>query len=359
VHAAIVVMNVRTGDVLAMVSAPAIDPNYFAHNLPPDEMQKQYDLLEDTNQMPQINRATDGNFAPGSIFKPIVGLACLENGLDPNEIYTVEENPRRPEHGYIRIGNRNIGDLVPPGQYDFKKAIAMSSNSYFIFNGLRTGIRKVVAMADKFHFGERTGVLPGQESKGIFPSLQKIENRDWLEGDSAYICFGQGQMAVTPIQIAVAYSAIANGGTVLWPRLVKEIEPQDPDSGQEPVINPSGLVRDRLGVSARSMHIVQDAMLAETQEGSGRQAQVPGLLICGKTGTAQVQNEKGEDVGQNFWFASFGPYQNPKYAVIVMVQKPMEYHGFGGTVCAPIAHDIYAELLKKDPSIGSAVVTRN
>jgi penicillin-binding protein 2 len=359
VHSAIVVMNVRTGDVLAMVSAPAIDPNYFAHNLPPDEMEKQYELLEDTNLMPQINRATDGNFAPGSIFKPIVGLAALENGLDPNEVYTVEENPRRAGHGYIRIGNRNIGDLVPPGQYNFKKAIEMSSNSYFIYYGLRTGIRKVVAMAEKFHFGERTGVLPGQESKGIFPSMQKIERPDWLEGDSAYICFGQGQMAVTPIQVAVAYSAIANGGTVLQPRLVQRIEPTDPDSGEPPTVFPSGIVRDHLEVSARSLHIVQDAMLGETEEGSGRQSQVPGLQICGKTGTAQVQNEKGEDVGQNFWFASYAPYQDPKYAIVVMVQKPMEFHGFGGTVCAPIAHDIYAELLKKDPTIGQAVATRN
>jgi penicillin-binding protein 2 len=240
---------------------------------------------------------------------------------------------------------------VEPGDYDFKKAIEKSSNSYFIYFGLRTGIRKVVAMAEKFHFGERTGVLPGQESKGIFPSLKKVESRDWSEGQSAYICFGQGQMAVTPIQIAVAYSAIANGGTVLWPRLVQRIEPQDPNSGEAPTLYPSGLVRDRIGVSERSLGILKDAMLGETEEGSGTAAQVPGLRICGKTGTAQVENEKGEQIGQNFWFASFAPYEDPKYAVIVAVQKPADYHGFGGTVCAPIAHDIYTELVKKDPSI--------
>jgi penicillin-binding protein 2 len=359
VHAAIVVMNVRNGDVLAMVSSPAVDPNFFAHNLPPDEMQKQYALLEDTNLMPQINRATDGEYAPGSIFKPIVGLAALEDGLDPNETYHVEENPRRPGKGYIRIGDRNIGDLVPPGDYDFKKAIEMSSNSYFIYYGLRTGIQKVVAMSEKFHFGERTGVLPGQESKGIFPSLKKVEGRDWSEGQSAYICFGQGQMAVTPIQIAVAYSAIANGGYVLWPRLVQRIEPQDPNSGEAPMIIPSGVVRDHLDVHPRSLRILLDAMLGETEEGSGHAAQVPGLRICGKTGTAQVENEKGEQVGQNFWFASFAPYENPKYAVIVAVQKPANYVGFGGTVCAPIAHDIYTELVKKDPAIVQTVASAN
>jgi penicillin-binding protein 2 len=351
VHAAIVVMNVRTGDVVAMSSSPAVNPNYFAHNLPSDEMQKQYELLEDTNLMPQINRATDGVFAPGSIFKPIVGLAALEDGLDPNELYHVDENPKRPGKGCIRIGERIIGDLVPPGDYDFKKAIEMSSNAYFIHYGLNAGIEKVVAMADKFHFGERTGVLPGQEARGIFPSMKKIESRDWREGDSAYICFGQGQMAVTPIQIAVAYAAIANGGSVLWPRLVQRIEPQDPHSSEAPTITASGVVRDRIGVSARSLGILKDAMLGETVEGSGQQARVPGLRICGKTGTAQVENEKGAQIGQNFWFASFAPYENPKYVVIVAVQKPADYKGFGGTVCAPIAHDIYTELVKKDPSI--------
>ncbi|MGH7943220.1 MAG: peptidoglycan D,D-transpeptidase FtsI family protein [Limisphaerales bacterium] len=357
-HAAIVVMNVRTGDVLGMVSYPALDPNFFTRNLPPDQMQRQYDMFEDTNLLPQINRATSGNYLPGSVFKPFVGLAALENGLDPNEIYHVEENPKRPGHGYIRIGNRNIGDLVPPGDYDFKKAIEMSSNAYFIYNGLRTGIRRVVAMAEKFHFGERTGVLPGQESKGIFPSLKKVEGHDWLEGDSAYICFGQGEMAVTPIQMAVAYSAIANGGIVLWPRLVARLEPQDPNGGETNTVYPSGLVRDRLNVHPRNLHILCDAMLGETEEGSGRRAQVPGLQICGKTGTAQVENEKGEFVSQNFWFCSFAPYSDPKYAVIVMIQKPYDVHGFGGTECAPIAHDIYTELLKKDPSIGTQV-TRN
>ena len=166
-------------------------------------------------------------------------------------------------------------------------------------------------------------------------------------------------MAVTPIQIAVAYSAIANGGSVLWPRLVQRIEPQDPESGEAPTVFPSCLVRDQIGVSARSLGILKDAMLGETEEGSGTQAQVPGLRICGKTGTAQVENEKGEQIGQNFWFASFAPYEDPKYVVIVAVQKPADYQGFGGTVCAPIAHDIYTELVKKDPTILQAVANAN
>ncbi len=361
-RSAIIVMNCRTGDILAMVSSPAVDPNYFTKNLPPDEMQKQYDMLMDTNLTPQIHRATYENYAPGSIFKPIVGLAALEDGLDPNAVYQVQPNPEDPDKGCVYIGKRKIRDTAPPGDYNFKRAIERSSNSYFIYNGYHR-IQKVVEMADKFHFGEKTGIgeTTSQETRGKFPTLKKIQSSDWHDGDSANICFGQGDMAVTPIQMAVAYSAIANGGTVLRPRMVERIESQDPDSGETPTFYPSGVVRDRIGVSARSLRIVHDAMLGETEdeEGTGKAAVVPGLKICGKTGTAQIENEKGEFIGYNVWFASFAPSEDPKYVVLVMVQK-FPASGSGGTVCAPIAHDIYAEIVKKDPTVLSeSVAMRN
>jgi penicillin-binding protein 2 len=337
-RAAVVVMDVRTGDVLAMVSSPAINPVYVSNNPA---------YLSDPKLQPQINRATYGNYAPGSIFKPIVGLAALENGLNPNEIYEVQPDPMHLSHSAIKVGSRIIGDTVQPGPYDFKRAIEESSNSYFIFNGLRTGIEKIVRLAKKFHFGEHENLPTLQDSKGNFPTLERIKKSDWRDGDSANICFGQGELAVTPMQIAVAYSAIANGGTVLWPRLVERIEPQDPASGEMATNFPSGIVRDKIGVSARSLKILREAMLAETVEGTGQAAQVPGLQICGKTGTAQVENELGQKTGWNYWFASFAPYENPRYAVVVMVQSDATI-GSGGSVCAPIAHDIYAEIVKKE-----------
>ena len=356
-RAAVVVMNVRTGDILAMVSSPGINPNYFAGNLPPDEMQKETALLDDPKLRPLINRATYENYAPGSIFKPIVGLAALDNGLNPNEIYQVQADPLDPDHGCIYLGARKIKDTVHPGDYDFNRAIAFSSNSYFIYNGLRTGIDKIVALGERFHLGERTGLPTRQETHGIFPSMEEIHKPEWRVGDSANICFGQGQMAVTPIQIAVAYSAIANGGNILKPRLVDRVVSQDPESGEVPMVFPSGVVRDQIGVRPRSLRIVRDAMLDETQNGTGKPAVVPGLSICGKTGTAQVQDESGKLVSHNYWFASFAPYESPKYAVVVMVQS--ESGGSGGSTCAPIAHDIYAALVKKDKSLTSAVATVN
>jgi penicillin-binding protein 2 len=199
-------------------------------------------------------------------------------------------------------------------------------------------------MAGKFHLGERTGLPTRQETTGIFPALKQVQSPDWRDGDSANICIGQGGMAVTPMQMAVAYSAIANGGTIFWPRLAERIEPQDPASGGTTTNFPSGLVRGNIGVSGRNLKILRDAMLAETVEGTGQPAQVPGLQICGKTGTAQVMNERNQEVDRTTWFASFAPYEHPRYAVVVMVESGT----FGGPTCAPIAHDIYAEILKKE-----------
>jgi penicillin-binding protein 2 len=343
-RAAAVVMDVRSGDVLAMVSLPAINPIFMSNSAA---------YLNDPKLQPQINRATYGNYAPGSIFKPVVGLAALENGLNPNEIYEVQPDPRHLSHSAIKVGSRIIGDTVQPGPYDFKRAIEESSNSYFIFNGLRTGIEKIVRLGEKFHFGEHENLPTLQDARGNFPTLERIKKSDWRDGDSANIFFGQGELAVTPMQIAVAYSAIANGGTVLWPRLVERIEPQDPASTEVATNFPSGVVRDQIGVSARSLKILREAMLSETEdpEGSGYPAfhqtgSVLNFRVCGKTGTAQRENEHNQVVGWNYWFASFAPYENPRYAVVVMVQS--ESGGSGGIVCAPIAHDIYAEILKKE-----------
>jgi penicillin-binding protein 2 len=341
-RAAVVVMDVRTGDVLAMVSSPTINPNYFVEGFPSNELAR----LDDPKLRPQSNRATQENYAPGSIFKPIVGLAALEAGLDPNAIV---DNP-----GYVYIGRRHITDLAQPGQYNFQRAIIYSCNTYFITVGLRTGIENIVRMAEKFHFGERIDLPTRQETPGIFPTLNRVHS-DWRDGDSANICIGQGEMAVTPMQMTVAYAAIANGGTVLWPRLVERIEPQDPASGEAMTNFPTGLVRDHLGVSVRNLKILRDAMLAETEEGTGQAAQVPGLKICGKTGTAQVMDVHNHEIGRTTWFASFAPYEQPRYCVVVMVENGT----FGGPTCAPIAHDIYEAILKSEKTPALAQLQHN
>jgi penicillin-binding protein 2 len=347
-RAAIVVMDVRTGDVLALVSSPAVNPDYSAN----DPVR-----LSDPKLRPQINRATYENYMPGSIFKPITALAALENGLNPDEVYQVQPDPAEPWHGCIFVGARKIKDTVPPGPYTLKRAIVQSSNAYFIFNGLRTGIENIVRLGEKFHLGQREDLPTHQDAKGSFPTLERIKSPDWRDGDSANICFGQGEVAITPMQIAVVYSAIANGGKVLYPRFVERIEPQDPTSTEGRTVFPARRVREDLGLHPRSYKILRDALLAETEdpEGTGRAAPVPGMRVCGKTGTAQVKNEQGVMIFHNYWFASFAPYESPRYAVVVMVQS--ESGGSGGLVCAPIAHDIYEAILKKEKPDAPALAT--
>jgi penicillin-binding protein 2 len=329
---AAVVMDVRTGDVLAIASSPTYDPNYFVQGFPPGEYQRISGLSAEKN------RATQENYRPGSIFKTVVGLACLENGLDPKATYDVQPNPRNPTRGYIFVGRRGIKDTAPPGTYDFRRALIHSSNSYFITNGLRCGVDKIVQLGRRLHLGERMNLGTRQETAGTFPTERRMRS-GWSDGDTANLCIGQGYIDVSPLQMTVMACALANGGKVLWPRLIDRIESPDPAPGESPTILPKGQIRDTLGVSPRSMKIVRDAMLddVESSEGTGTRAFVPGLRICAKTGTAEIQDEENKDIDQTTWFLSFAPYESPRYAVVVMIESG----GSGGATCAPIAHDIY------------------
>jgi len=345
-NAAVVVMDVRNGDVLAMASSPAFDPNDFAqeHGISREKYAQMQELSAEKN------RATQENYAPGSIFKVVVGLAALEGGLNPERLYTVDPDPEDPRHGFYDVRHVRKKDTAPPGVYNFRRAIERSSNSYFIQIGLEAGVDRIVELAEKFHLGEKCSLPTRQETTGDMPNLDRVHH-DWREGDTANICIGQGEVAVTPLQMAVVYSAIGNGGTVYWPRLVSRIEPQDPTLPGLATNLPAGLVRDRIGVSARSLRILHEAMLGETEdvEGTGKAARVAGLKICGKTGTAQVQDSANRTTGYNYWFGSFAPYENPRYAVVVMVQIPGPMMaGGGGAMCAPVAHDVYEEIMKKE-----------
>ncbi len=347
-RAAVVVMDVRNGDVLAMASTPAINPLFFTGGLSPQEMQREAARRADMKLRPEINRATQENYAPGSIFKVIVGLAALEGGLNPEKVYGVQADPTRPGRGCVYVGRRKIDDTAPPGEYNFKRALERSSNSYFIQTGSDAGAERIVALAEKFHLGENFDLPTRQETSGNLPTLSRI-HEGWSAGDTANLCIGQGEVSVTPLQMAVVYAAIANGGTVFWPRLVSRIEPQDPMSRDVATNFPAALVCDRIGVSARSLGVLHSAMLGETEdqiEGTGIKACVPGLRICGKTGTAQVEDEHNRVVDHTTWFASFAPYEKPKYAVVVMVESGSS----GGASCAPVAHDIYETILEKEKS---------
>jgi len=181
--------------------------------------------------------------------------------------------------------------------------------------------------------------------------LERATGNSWRSGDTANLCIGQGPIAVNPLQMVVMTAAIANGGKVLWPRLVDRIASQDPLSGVPVTHFESGRVHDELGVKPRNIQIVRDAMLADVEDngGTGTKAHVDGLKICGKTGTAQIMDEHNKTVGDTAWFASFAPYENPKYAVVIMVELGVN-EGSGGGTCAPIAAHIYRALLESQHS---------
>ena len=331
---AAVVLDVTDGDILALASSPAFNPNSYLPRLSRAES----DRIEDLQA--EKNRATQENYAAGSIFKPIVGLACLEAGLNPNStIY----NP-----GCIYVGKQRFGDLAAPGSYDFRRALKASCNTYFISNGVHVaGIINIVRLGQRFHLGERTGLPIHQDSPGVFPSLKRV-NSGWHDGDTANLCLGQGQLDVTPIQMAVVTAAIANGGRVLRPRLVDRLEPPDPTMGGQTNYFPAAQVRDDLGVNPRNLEILREAMLADVEDpdGTGVKAAVPGMRICGKTGTAQVQNARGALVDHITWFISFAPYEKPRYAVVAMVEGGSS----GGGTCAPIVQKIYTDILDQERS---------
>lgn len=334
---AAIVLDPNTGDILALASLPAYDPNWFI----PKMTTETWRWMSDEHLKPQLNRTFYASYAPGSIFKIVTGLSALDHGLDPAEkLY----NP-----GQIRVAGRArpIDDLAKAGEYNFRDAFIHSSNTYFISNGIRYGnIAGIVRLAQRLHLGERTGIMPRQEVPGNFPKTAH-QRRGWVDADTAHICIGQGEINATPLQMALLVAAVANGGKVLWPRLVDRIEPADPTFDDPPQVFPRRPARDDLGVTARSLQLTREAMLADVEDegGTGKAARTPGFHIGGKTGTAEV-SERGKIVDRTAWFASYGPWENPRYVVVLMVESGSS----GGGICAPAVGRIYKRIHELEQS---------
>jgi len=337
VRGAAVVLDVRNGDILAMVSLPSFDPNEFVRGI---STERWTNWFNNPVFRPMLNRAAQGAYPPGSVFKIVTALACFEAGvLTPQSVTNLFYNP-----GYYQLGRRRIGDTAPPGEYDFRRAFKRSSNTYFIAHGLRAGMKTLVTMGKRFFFGERCGLPTRQESPGFFPTPKQARYR-WSPGNLANVCIGQ-EITLTPLQAAVMTAAVANGGMVWRPRLVLGTAPTEAGFGGSPKKFPPRL-RGRLGVDPRALAIIREAMLADTEErgGTGYKAfhapgsglpYLRGFRVGGKTGTAEVERPGGGR-SKVAWFVSFGPYEDPRYAVAVMVEGGAS----GGSTCAPVARRIY------------------
>ena len=216
-----------------------------------------------------------------------------------------------------------------------------SSNSYFIYHAQLLGLKRFLEFGHRFNFGEPTGLKVSQDKPGIFPKFgETLSNgQTWNARNVGVLTdasIGQ-QINVTPLQLALAYAAVANGGTLFYPRLVDRLEPADVLSDQATAQVRPGQVRSKLAFRADHLSQVHAAMRDDVADsaGSGVRAHVTGFEVCGKTGTAEI---KGNGVKDSVtWFASFAPDGSPRYVVIVMVESGRS----GGGTCAPVAQRIY------------------
>ena len=342
---ALVALDPRNGDVLALVSRPAYDPNAFAGGIDSET----WSALMQHEWRPLQDRALSGQYPPGSTYKAIVAAAGLAEGeLDPAEqVYCP---------GFYRLGRRTYRcwKRVGHGNVDLKDAIKHSCDVYFYELGVRLGIDRIAQFAKAFGLGRETGIdLPG-ESNGLVPShewKERVRKQKWIKGETVSASIGQGYNLVTPIQLAVAYAALANGGTVVEPRVVLRLESWTGETLEE---RPPRL-REQVPVKPAQLEQVRQALRATVMEtrGTGGRARVEGLEVAGKTGTTQVvrleQVEGLEDheipvkYRDHAWFASFAPVEAPEIVVVVLV----EHGGGGGAVAAPIAQKVLARFQEK------------
>ncbi len=339
-NAAAAVMDIKTGELLAMISMPTFDNNVFSGPLSDQDLAN---LLNSPGK-PLVNHSIAERYPPGSTFKTIVGSAALQEGVaSPYTTIT--------SRGYITVENEfdpNViyvyPDWAPLGVLDFYRGIAMSSNVYFYylaggkadenFHGL--GEERVAKYARAFGLGAPTGIdLPG-ESPGLVPDARWKEQNvgePWTLGDTYNFGIGQGYVAATPIQMLREVAAIGNGGRLVTPHVVKEYKDSRGKVLQEVTEPPPASVP----VDPGNLQIMRDAMRQSVTSGVASNAAVARVQVAGKTGTAEF----GPDLGNgkhatHGWFVGFAPYDDPQIAVVVFVQ-----HGSGGNDASPAAAKIF------------------
>jgi len=329
---AVVVMDPRDGDVLAMTSSPAFPLDRFTGTLGRDEWLQ---LVRDP-MTPLMNRALASQYAPGSVFKVVVAAAGLQEGsLAPMD--------RTYCNGEFHMGGWTFKDWKQGGHghVDLRSALIRSCNIFFYQGGLKVGPEAITRYARAFGLGTPPGADLGGEKPGLVPTVGPARGRQargWQAGDTVNISIGQGRLLVTPLQIARMMAAVANGGVLWKPRLVQRVERADGTIAYESSSKMTGQVDLSPAVWAFLRHALQGAV---NEGGTGAAARIPGVLVAGKTGTAQSIAKSDSSKGQDHaWFASFAPADDPQVVVVVLVERG----GKGGQVAAPIARQIYQAL---------------
>ena len=334
---ALVIIDPNNGDILAMASWPTIDPNWFIPNISPQA----FKALQDDPQIPLLPRAYRSSYPPGSTFKIAVGIAALQDHvIDTDSQFSC---PASMEIGHMTFRNwKKTG----AGSLNFADALTQSCDTWFYQVGIKTGCQKMGDWATKLGFGMKTGIPLAAENEGRIPTdefMKKVHGRKMLDGDLANFSIGQGDVLVTPLQLAQAMATVGNGGTFYQTRLVKQVQSID------------GKIVTAYGVRARAQIDFEPKILKEVKRGmvqvvsdamgTAGKASVPNVKVAGKTGTAQWGPKSKERTAA--WFSGFAPADKPKYACAALYESDVsnaEVHG--GTVAAPLVGKVLREVFK-------------
>ncbi|MDP6980891.1 MAG: penicillin-binding protein 2 [Myxococcota bacterium] len=343
---ALVAIDPSNGEILALASLPAYDPNAFAGGID----SATWDGLISDPWKPLRNRAVSGEYPPGSTYKAVVAAA----GLSEKEI-TREEEIFCP--GHYRLGRRvyRCWKRGGHGNVNMDAALEGSCDVYFYDLGVRLGIDRIARYARGFGFGTFTKIDLAAEKRGLIPTMEwkrRAKGEEWIKGETVSAAIGQGYNLATPVQLAVAYGAIANGGRVMRPQLIKRFETWDK---QVLSIESPEEIR-RVPVSREILEVVTEGLVAVVQgeEGTGGRARIRDIEVAGKSGTTQVvsldlvKDMEPEEIPIRYrdhaLFAAFAPAEAPEIAVVALV----EHAGAGGgTVAAPIVQKVMARYFEK------------
>lgn len=313
-NGALIAMDPRNGEILAMVSRPAFDPNLFAGRI---SWKEWTGLVSDRNK-PLLNKAIQAQLAPGSVFKIIMSVAGLEEGIVTPD-HVVNCNGGANYYGrYFKCDQRH-------GPVNMSRAIAVSCDTYFYDIGEKLGISKIARYAKAFGLGAKTGIDLPQEAGGIVPSEEwKAKNfrEKWYAGETISVSIGQGAVAVTPVQIMRAIAAVANGGKMVRPHIASSTNSM-PETERD-----SSPEQGRVPLQAAHWTLITDAMADVTTTGTASVAHLANVDFAGKTGTAQTISlearkrlgSAGKAFEDNSWFVGFAPRRNPEIVVVVLSQ---------------------------------------
>lgn len=321
---AVVALDPRNGEVLAMVSRPAYDPNVFAGHI----RNQDWKAITDNPFYPLTNRAIQAQLAPGSTFKPLMALAGLESGVIDNS-FTAHCGGGANYYGrYFKCHAKSGHGVV-----DVHKGIVQSCDVFFYSVGNHLGIDRIAQYAEMVGLGHKTGIDLPHEAAGVVPSSKwKLQNQrqKWYAGETISVSIGQGALTVTPLQLANYVAGLANGGVWYRPHLVRdESKPEPPRRASLEPENVAKVISGMYGVV--------------NEGGTGWRARLPGIEVCGKTGTAQLASNEllkkmakiGETLKDNAWFVGFAPRQNPEIVVVALFENGVE-----GPYAAPIVRDV-------------------